>query len=531
MTSLLDNWKGLSLDELAEKVGALPKEARDELVKNAYEFTSGMKWIPQPGPQTESYYSEADILLYGGTAGSGKSDLILGIASTVQKRSLIMRQQYNDLDFLTTRAIEMQGSRLGFNGSNPPSLRTADGRFIQWTGAKKEGWMGTPFDFKAFDEAVQIPEDVIRFHLGWLRTAEAGLRTRAILTTNPPTDSTGDWIIPMFGPWLDLTHPDPAKPGELRWYCMDPDGKDFPVPGPEPYLFPGQPRPVTPMSRTFIPAKLADNVYYARGDYGAKLDAMPEPYRSAYRDGNFMAFRQDQENQVLPVDWVMAAQKRWEPGVPRDMTMTAMGVDVGAGGKDRVVLAPRYGEWFAPLITVAGKDAPDGSAQAALITKHRRDSCAVVVDVGGGYGGDCVGRLKDNGMTPIKFNGSEGSAARTKDGSGRIFVNKRAEAYWRFREALNPDQPGGSIIALPDDAELRSELTAVTFIPDILKVQIESKIDVKKRLGRSPDKADAVVMAFAPGDVGARRMKTYGSSGGNERPTRANIGYSDIKRW
>ena len=71
----------------------------------------------------------------------------------------------------------------------------------------------------------------------------------------------------------------------------------------------------------------------------------------------------------------------------------------------------------------------------------------------------------------------------------------------------------------------------MTFIPDILKVQIESKIDVKKRLGRSPDKADAVVMAFAPGDVGARRMKTYGSSGGNERPTRANIGYSDIKRW
>ena len=78
----------------------------------------------------------------------------------------------------------------------------------------------------------------------------------------------GDYIIGMFRPWLDMTHHNPAKPGELRHYVTDPDGKDFEVDGPELYQFPGQDKPVIPHTRTFIPAALGDAVVmcWSRGD-------------------------------------------------------------------------------------------------------------------------------------------------------------------------------------------------------------------------------------------------------------------------
>lgn len=527
--ALLSDWQKLSLDEMATRLAALPKETRDQVTREVFNLTGSLKWVPNPGPQTVAYRSQADVLLYGGAGGGGKSDLILGLALTAHSRTLIIRQQYNDLDGLTERALEIIGTRRGFNGSNPPSLRTDDGRFIQFSGATMGQWQGAPFDLKACDEVAQVPEEVIRFHIGWLRSTKEGQRTRIVLGSNPPVNSVGEWLIPMFRPWLDSTHPKPAKDGELRWYARTPDGEDLEVDGPQPVQFPGEEKPVLPMSRTFIRAKLSDNPFLSRTNYASRLDALDEPYRSAIRDGNFMSARRDQDEQVIPTSWVMEAQKRWKKGPPKDLRMSAIAMDGGAGGIDRVVLSARYGVWFAPLIAVKGKDAPDGSSQAALIGRYRRDNCPVVIDVGGGYGGDLHSVLKGNGITAMKFNGSGAPTSRTRDGSGRAFENRRAEAYVRFREALNPDQKGGSVIQLPDDPELRAELTAACFDTkgNQRTCQIEPKIDVKKRLGRSPDKADAVVMNWAPADSLIRRQN---ASAGGGQPAQANIGYANLKR-
>ena len=388
-------------------------------------------------------------------------------------------------------------------------------------------WQGAAFDYKAVDECTQVAEEVVRYHIGWLRSVKEGQRTRVVLGSNPPVNSVGDWIIPMFRPWLDITHPNPAKDGELRWFVRTPDGDEIEVDSADPIQFPGDDSETHPMSRTFIRARLQDNPFLANTDYKKKLDQMDEPYRSAMRDGNFMGARRDQEDQVIPTSWVIEAQKRWTKQVPKDVRMSAMAIDPGGGGLDRVVVAMRYGFWYAPLVVAKGKDAPDGSSQAALIARHRRDNCPIVVDVGGGYGGDVCSVMKGNGVTVNRFNGSESATTRTKDGSGRVFETRRAEAWWRFREALNPDQKGGSVIMLPDDMELRSELTAVTFVPDVLKIQLEDKKKVKQRLGRSPDKADAVVMAYAPGDSALRRQT---ASQGGGQPAMANMGYAGLKR-
>ena len=104
------------------------------------------------------------------------------------------------------------------------------------------------------------------------------------------------------------------------------------------------------------------------------------------------------------------------------------------------------------------------------------------------------------------FDGSKPSTARTKD-RHKGFINIRAEAYWKFREALDPDQDGGSPIMLPPSQELLADLISPRFDDENARgIKIEGKQDIVKRLGRSPDYADACVMAWHVG----RNYTTHG---------------------
>jgi hypothetical protein len=497
------------LDQLVARLGAMKPEELAAATQMAAKATAGMRWIPNPGPQTDAYFCKADVLLYGGQGGGGKSELGLGLAFTAHRRSLILRRQYTDLGALIDRALEINGTRSGFNGSPPPKLTTPDDRLIRFGANQRLGdeqsWQGQPFDLKVFDEACQFLEMQIRFHLGWLRSTVEGQRTRAILPSNPPVTADGQWIVGMFRPWLDITHPKQAKAGELRWYVTDPDGKDFEVDGPELYQFPGVAKAVLPHSRTFIPAELRDNPYLIRTNYQAQLDALPEPLRSAIRDGNFMAARKDDEWQVIPSAWIVEAQKRWTANPPAGVPMCAMAVDASGGGDDPMTIARRHDAWYAPMIEVAGKDIPKdriGTYCAGIVVSHRRDEAKVIVDLGGGYGGGIFEHLKTNSIDVDGYKGAASATGRTRDRQ-MSFVNKRSEVIWRFREALDPDQPGGSPIALPNDPLMVADLTAPTWEPVSHKggmaVKVESKEDVCARLGRSTDRGDAVVMAWSGG--------------------------------
>lgn len=491
------------LEDLLAPFLTLPEEERKAIEDYSYAQTANLKWLPSPGPQTEAYFSKADVLLYGGQGGGGKSDLGLGLSFTAHKRSLILRRKYTGLDALIDRAIQINGTRDGYSGKPPPRITTADGRLIAF-GANQhlgdeENFQGKPFDFKHFDEAAHFLEMQIRFHLGWIRSTEPGQQTRALLASNPPLTSEGDWMIGMFRPWLDITHPNPAKHGELRWFITDPDGKDVEVESSEKRTIEG--KVYTPHSRSFIPAALSDNPYLIKTDYQSKLDALPEPLRSAVRDGNFMAARQDDALQVIPTHWIREAQARWKATPPVGVPQCAIGVDVAQGGADSTVLAIRHDGWFAPLIEVPGIKTPTGAEVAGLIIQHRRGDPIVVVDVGGGYGGAAMEHLAANGIEAKRYLAGHASTSRTVDRQLGFF-NKRAESWWKFREALDPGQPGGSTIMLPDDQILLSDLTSVKIKGEITAsgIKLESKDDIKERLGRSPDRGDAVVMAWSAGN-------------------------------
>jgi hypothetical protein len=110
-----------------------------------------------------------------------------------------------------------------------------------------------------------------------------------------------------------------------------------------------------------------------------------------------------------------------------------------------------------------------------------------------GVGGQVYGLCKARTAKARAVVYSQPAIGRDKTGTLE-FVNIRAQAYWNFRELLDPSNP--EPIALPPDRELRADLTAPRFKMMVGGIQIESKDDVKKRLGRSTDCGDAAVLAF-----------------------------------
>jgi hypothetical protein len=501
-----------------------------------------VKFIPNPGPQSDAYYSKADVLLYGGSAGSGKTALLTGLALTQHTHTQIFRRKYSDLGAIAEDLTKMYGSRNGFSQMPRPKLRTNDNRLIEFGACQhasdKEDWQGRPADLKGFDEITQFLEEQFRFIITWNRTTDINQRCRVIGASNPPTSADGDWVIPYWGPWLDPTFENPAESGELRWVVSDPDGKDFWVDGPEPYQFPGQSEPVEPKSRTFIPGKLQDNPYLIQTDYAATLDSLPEPLRSAMRDGNFMLSRSDADFQVIPSEWVRQAQARWRQQPPPGVPMSCISADTAQGGVDDNVIGWRHDWWFSEQLIIAGKNTPLGTDISGPILTNRADEAEIVIDVGGGYGGSAYKTFKDNGIKCNGYNGAKKAHGKTRDGKLK-FINKRAMDFWRFREALDPSQPGGAKIALPPCAKLAADLTAPTYTLQSNGIKVESKLDIKKRLGRSPDKGDQVIMCWSTGPKGTagevlwsgNEDSKHGRSPGAKNPfPKVNLGHKNRRR-
>lgn len=450
-----------------------------------------VRWKPLAGPQTTAYDSLADELFYGGAAGGGKSDLLLGLAATRHSRAIIFRREFPQLREIVERSRALFGPYGGYNEQSH-LWRMRDGPLVEFGACQYEHdvdkYQGRAHDLKAFDELPQFSERQYRFLIGWNRTTQAGQRCRVVAAGNPPTTPEGEWVIRRWGPWLDTQHPNPAAPGELRWFAVVKDGEEIEVEGPEPFEHKGE--LVTPRSRTFVPASLEDNPYLLATGYAATLQGLPEPLRSQMLYGSFTAGHMDDPWQVIPTAWVIAAQQRWTANRP-DGPMDSVGVDVARGGKDKTVLARRWGAWFAPLERHAGRDTPDGQEGARLVLAALADGGRANIDViGPGASVYDLASIQGANVVPITFS----AAAPGMDRTGLLrFTNLRAYAYWSMREALDPEKGDG--IMLPPDPELKADLCAPKWSMRVNGIQVELKEDISKRIGRSPDAGDAVVMA------------------------------------
>jgi hypothetical protein len=440
--------------------------------------------------------SPADELYYGGQAGGGKTDLLLGCALTQHIDSLIFRREYAQMtgaQGIIDRSREIIGDRGRYNGQEHVWRDLPGDRSLEFGSMPRERdkyrYMGRPHDFVAFDEITEILRSQYEFVIRWNRTTIEGQRSRVICAGNPPMHIDGRWVIDYWAPWIDEKHPNPARAGELRWFVRI-DDESIEVAEPGPIEHNGE--MIVPRSRSFIPATLADNPYLGE-EYAALLADAPEPLRSQLLLGDFTAGIKDDAWQVIPTEWVRLAQERWIAGTQQG-GCDAVGCDPSRGGRDEFIIAHRSGPWFAPLVIHQASEAEDGDAGAALIVKSLLGVLgkpAINIDVIG-IGSSVYDSTKK--LLPDVYGVNFAAGAGGTDRSGKFrFRNVRAKAYWKFREALDPKHGEG--LALPPDSQLLGDLTAARYSITAGGILIEDKEKIKKRLGRSPDRGDAVVLA------------------------------------
>lgn len=493
-----------ALEKLTQQIDLMSDDGKADIAALVKDELN-KPWRPQPGPQTMAYTSEADIILYGGAAGGGKSDLIIGMGLNNHHRVGVFRQQSGELTGLVDRMdVILEAGGLGKVTGNPQKWNGPDRAKFEFGHLERPGseksWQGRDHDLKCFDEAAQINPAKIIYVMGWNRSTRPGQKCQTLLCSNPPIGGDGAYLIEWFAPWLNPLHElyGTVKPGELLWAVFVGTGDEVHTvwtDGPEPFEIDGKMR--TPKSRTFIPAKLEDNKYLGE-DYRATIDSLPEPMRTALLTGDFMSAQQDHDFQIIPSDWIQAAMDRWVDRAPAPMDV--LGVDVAQGGSDKTTLAPLHGVWFGKITKRKGVDTRDGEAVGMLVVGVRRNGCLVAVDCTGGWGGDTVGFLeRDQHITCEKVVFSSKSTARAKD-SGLEFYNLRAQMYWQIREALHPKS--GDNLCLPPNQALKAQLAAHRWVLRGKKILVEDKQEIKKRTGSSPDESDAVVIAWNKRDTG-----------------------------
>lgn len=178
-----------------------------------------------------------------------------------------------------------------------------------------------------------------------------------------------------------------------------------------------------------------------------------------------------------------------------------LGVDVGRFGDDPSVIFPRQGlASFTPIVLRNATSMVGAGSVARKWEDWRADAC--FVDGTGGYGGGWIDALGTLGRSAfdVQFAG--------KPSNGRYF-NKRAEIWFEGCEWV---KRGG---CLPNIPELVGELTVPTYTFKGDKLILEDKEQIKARLGRSPNYADALFSTFAePVVVADRALADLGIHGG-----------------
>lgn len=249
---------------------------------------------------------------------------------------------------------------------------------------------------------------------------------------------------------------------------------------------------------------------------------------TVYRNRVLGEFCSSDSSGVIPLAWVEAAIERYNQRVDQGLDrerFTLVGVDVGGGGEggDLTTMALRCGSEITEIRRSARGDTMATTGHVMGVLNAYGGSC-VVDSIGIGAG--VVARLRELDVPTEAFNAAE-SAGEATDRSGELrFANKRAWAWWNLRELLDPSRDKlEEAIALPPDDLLIGDLTAPRWrVLSGGRILIESKDEIRRRIGRSTDTGDAVVMAM----VSVRRAEGGLMSNVDDYETRRQL-HEDLK--
>ena len=252
---------------------------------------------PQAGPQTTFLSCNADIVLYGGAAGSGKSYGLLleplhyhdvpGFAAICFRRTY---PQIKQLGGLWDTALELYTSLGATAHEGNLSFVFPKGMRVGFRHLQHESdiytWMGAQIPLIMFDELSHFTEKQFWYMLSRNRSL-CGIRPYLRATCNP---EPGSWLAKLIDWWIGKDgYPIKERSGVIRWFIRQGDRILWAMHKEDLPKVDAKGDPTMPRSFTFISAKLEDNPALADGDpaYKSNLLALPLYEREILLDGNW----------------------------------------------------------------------------------------------------------------------------------------------------------------------------------------------------------------------------------------------------
>lgn len=313
---------------------------------------------PQKGPQEMFLSTPADICIYGGAAGGGKTyGLLLDplrhkntkkyTAVFFRKNSIQIHAEGGLLDESKTMYASIKGASL--KTSPRPRWNFKDGGSISFAHIERDDdlpkWQGSQITAIMFDELTHFSERQFFYMLSRNRTV-CGVKPYVRATCNPDADS---WVAKFIEWWIDQDtgYPIPERSGKLRWMLRRQDAiywADTREELWERFNLKTDEEKAEPKTVTFIASTIYDNkiLLDRNPQYLANLKAMATVERERLLNGNWkikpaagLFFKRTQLGSVLqtvPADverwvraWDLAATSEDEGGDPAYTAGVLMG--------------------------------------------------------------------------------------------------------------------------------------------------------------------------------------------------------------
>lgn len=222
-------------------------------------------------------------------------------------------------------------------------------------------------------------------------------------------------------------------------------------------------------------------------------------------------FPKSAADSLIALAWIEVAEKLDASKLKEPPEGKGLGVDVARYGDDLTVFALVDRARLVRLEIRQGQNLMETVGQTITIAQEEGIAWENVAVDDTGLGGGVTDRLREQGYGVLAVNfGSEAFESEK-------FANLRTELLWRVRERLRTQT-----LALPEDPMLVRDLAAFKyrFRSDRGKIELEAKKETKKRLGYSPDRADALALAlYAQASGGAIAILDVGNDAEQEEAT------------
>lgn len=424
-------------------------------------------WKPQT-TQFQMLRSSADEILFGGAKGGGKSEVLLFGAlryiGCKGYKALIVRRTYPRLKELIGRSMCFRQLSGKYNKQDK-TWSFPGGGTIRFGHCQNPGdelnYQGHQYHYIGFDQVEEFTEEMfLVISACGRKTDDIPVRIRA--TANP--GGTGRiWVRKR---WIRDKLPN------VMYFT------EGTVEG----------RPVK-LSSMYIPSSVFDNKILIdhNPEYVLFLQNLPEKLRRMYLDGDFDAG--DDSDQLIPYKLIEKAKvkSRLQLELPYDIYL---GVDVARFGDDKTEFALIENDTLAEIQEYEKKDI----TEVARLLMNKISSCRIrpenvgIDTVGLGAGVYDICRSRGIKLTEI-VSGSKPLEIKEDPFSYR---NLRSQMLWHYRERLRESK---ARIAIEDDQFEEEAISLRYGISNEKVIAAESKEEIKKRLGRSTNRLDAVVYA------------------------------------